>query len=205
MKIAIFGDSYAASNNGWPLYLSKMLNAEIHNTAEKGTSLYHVLKSLRKLNATYDYYIFTSTSKSRFPISNNRTFIVNSLRRGGKDDEEVDLARELFYKHVYDEEFFSDLYHLIFNEILNLLKDKKYICLPVYGTLGTDFYLRQITDLENSVLTETEFLETINNSKIRPNHMFMPNNIILAEKLSAHIKGDILNLKSSDFVTPSNF
>lgn len=77
MKIAIYGDSFAADYNGWPLYLKKILKCSVvHSYGLHGGSAEYAYSMFLQTHEKYDVILFlwTSTNRSSLILKENSRF-----------------------------------------------------------------------------------------------------------------------------------
>ena len=129
MIIGLFGDSFGVQKlnqpfDGWVNLLSKHCN--IVNHCQSGASQYRILQQLKTANVDkFDQIIITHTSPSRLFVRSNPVH-ANSEYHQNCDviftdvesrQDEFSRACQLYFKHIYDEEFNFDLHNLICQEI----------------------------------------------------------------------------------------
>lgn len=134
MKILICGDSFAADWTtqypevfGWPNLLAKQYN--VTNCAEAGVSEYKILKQLQANTLDdYDFIIVVHTSVSRVHIEthplhkdglhNNCDLIYNDLVNAKRKNTVVQAGID-YFKYVFDEQYYIDIYEMILDKIVN--------------------------------------------------------------------------------------
>ncbi len=133
-KILIAGDSFAApypgATSGWPNLLSNTYN--VKNTAQAGISEYKILKQIQSENINqYDLVIVSHTSPSRIHIKKhpvhstelhkNCDLIFTDIENQNHWFNKKILAAKLFFKYIFDDEYQTDVYSLMREEINRLI------------------------------------------------------------------------------------
>jgi len=133
-KILIAGDSFAApyprAKSGWPNLIADQFKTT--NIAQAGVSEYKILKQIQSINLNqYDLIIISHTSPSRVHIKKhpihttdlhkNCDLIYTDIAEKNHWFNKQVLAAKLFFKHIYDDEYQTDLYNLLRKEINSLI------------------------------------------------------------------------------------
>jgi hypothetical protein len=148
-KILIFGDSFAADwsvkyieYKGWPNLLQEQF--DVTNIAQAGVSEFKIYKQLLTVNvADYDIFIVSHTSPYRIPVRKHPVHHLDSLHSNAdliytdiefhsnrlKNIFNFPLRTAInFYKHLYDEEFYTLTYNMLRDKINDILTNKRVIC-----------------------------------------------------------------------------
>ena len=129
MKILLLGDSFsvAIKNDnilGWPILLEKYFSVD--NKSQSGISEFRILENLKKSNLdSYDKIIISHTSPMRTyvkynPLHQNTThhkncdIIFSDIEHR---TDEFSSACQLFFKHIFDINYATDIHNLICQEI----------------------------------------------------------------------------------------
>lgn len=133
MKILIIGDSFAAKYNGAYLGWSEMLEKENHvtNLAQAGVGEYKILKQVTSVDVRkFDCVIISHTSPYRIHtlhhplhtegIHKHCDFIYEDVKGRLPDVEN-------FFTKYFDLDYANHVYKYIYNEIMMILKDTKFI------------------------------------------------------------------------------
>jgi hypothetical protein len=148
MKILICGDSFASPtpvDYAWYNLLSK--NAIITNVAQAGVSEYKILKQLTNQDIDlYDLVIVSHTSPNRVFIFNHpihtqgshvNTDLIYSdiIYHYQKNPKNLVLeTAKNYFEHIFNEEYYQDIYQLIQDKMLDILKTKKSLHLtPIFN------------------------------------------------------------------------
>jgi hypothetical protein len=134
IKILIAGDSFAApcpgETSGWPNLLSNIYN--VKNIAQAGIGEYKILKQIQSENLNqYDLVIVSHTSPSRIHIKThpihsndlhkNCDLIFTDIENRNHWFDRRILAAKLFFKHIFDDDYQTDIYSLMRQEINRLI------------------------------------------------------------------------------------
>jgi hypothetical protein len=172
MKIFVFGDSFAANENGWV----KTIPGDITNFAENGIGEYKIYKKIMT-NLNFDKAIVCHTSPWRVharrhpihckdPNRSNNDFLLNDVEHYSKLNNEMSLVNSYLMKY-YDPDYQLDIYKLLVKEIMNL-KD----------TINITFHNREDTDL-----IQTNFNDIWKTHPGEINHMSAEGNEIISKKV----------------------
>lgn len=217
MKIAIFGDSYAAKGcptsvpNEWATLLSKKNNNyKIQNFAKCGTSLWWSYDLFLNNYKNFDLIIFVITRFGRLPLVIDGSGVgaapsaINKLNYE-TNKHHIKLLTTARDYYIYLQNDKQDLFlHKKIVEELVKVNDKKIILIPIDDSIPIEFQkifkhtLHDITQLEikTNFKKNTKF---IMETEHRSNHMSIENNIILAEKLHQVIQGTCDSISIDDF------
>jgi hypothetical protein len=148
MSIGLFGDSFGYQKRnhpypGWVELLSQ--HYIIDNHCECGVGEYKILKQLQSADLdSYDAIIVTHTSYSRVfveynPLHANSEYhkncdILYTDIEGHKD--EFSRAGQLYFKHIFNDEYARDMHNLILKEIDSLLAGKLVVHLTPFDHTG---------------------------------------------------------------------
>ena len=136
-RTLICGDSFAA--NWTKQYPSKMgwVNwFDADNVAQAGVSEYKILKQIESVQMSdYDSIIVVHTSPYRVhtgknPLHKNSVMhdscdlIYSDLENSNSNDPVVNAGLQ-YFKHIFDTEYYDDLYRLVFDKIKTLTGNKK--------------------------------------------------------------------------------
>lgn len=222
MKIAIFGDSYAAGHlydrpdgyEPWPVYLQNMTDHDITNYAISGSSFQYSAQLFLKDYSQYDKIIFVITSPGRMYISNpllhdNRLRHVAglthiewlwnaySLNRSEKMAAlpYIDAAKS-YYTYLYDHEQAKLFHTALYEKLERTTPPGTVLWLPVIAC--------SVGKLEGTVTTlnDISMIDGIwetNQMDDRCDHFNDNNNRLLAEKINRWIETGDINLNVSEF------
>ena len=134
MNILICGDSFAADwttqypdAQGWPNLLAKEYT--VTNVAEAGVSEYKILKQLQSVDLNnYDAVIVSHTSVSRVHIERHPTHsglhkncdLIYTDLINTKDKNKVVKAGIDYFKYVFDDAYYKDIYEMLLDKIVNV-------------------------------------------------------------------------------------
>lgn len=134
MNVLICGDSFAADWTtqhpelvGWPNLLAQQ--HLVTNVAEAGVSEYKILKQLQTNQlSNYDFILVVHTSVSRVHIQHhpvhhsglhkNCDLIYNDLVNAKHKNKVVEAGID-YFKYIFDEKYYSDVYELFLDKIVN--------------------------------------------------------------------------------------
>ena len=217
MKIAIFGDSYAASTGptSWGSLLATMNNCEVKNFAKRGTSLFYSYLRFIENYINFDVIVFLVTAPGRLyhdEQSIPNLFSAEYRLKNGPHSPEVEAlikASMQYYLHLQHFEFDKFVHLSIIEKIVNLSKEnnKKLIMLPALGESknmeimpysGGGFFLDRINIEERKHFGVSH--EGMHFEKARlQNHISDTNNLIFAKLISRIINGEELKVYAEDF------
>lgn len=160
VKILICGDSFAAD---WTLqhsHLSGWVNllAEIHdvtNIAQAGVGEYKILKQVRSANLElYDAIIVVHTSPNRVHVEHNPLhgdsvlhkdcdFIFTDIIDSNSKSLVVKAGID-YFKYVFDEQYYADLYDLMYAEIVRVTPASKTLHLSFFKDMQSDINLHNV-------------------------------------------------------------
>ena len=174
MRIFVFGDSFAATPNGW----ASMLDGEVSNFAENGIGEYKIYKAL-KTYLNFDKAIICHTSPWRVharthpvhknnPTRFNNDFMLNDVEYHSKINKDMKIVHE-YLKKYYDPEYQEDTYKVFVNELMRISK-------TIHITFHEPDDTKQITH---------NFNEIYKKHPGQINHMSHEGNKIIAEKVQA--------------------
>ena len=147
-KLGIFGDSfgYQKTRDPFPSWVD-LLSREylVDNHCECGVGEYKILKQLQQADLDrYDAIIVTHTSYSRVFVEHNPLHATSETHKncdilysdieGHKD--EFSRAGQLYFKHIYSDEYARDMHNLILQEIDRLLVGRKVIHMTHFDHAG---------------------------------------------------------------------
>ena len=172
MKIFVFGDSFAADENGWV----KTIPGDVTNFAENGIGEYKIYKKIMT-NLNFDKAIVCHTSPCRVhtrrhpihggdPNRSNNDFLLNDVEYHSKLNNEMSLVNS-YLKKYYDADYQLDIYNLLVKEIMRL-KD----------TINITFH-----DREDTNLIQSNFHHIWKTHPGQINHMSDEANKIVGEKI----------------------
>ena len=174
MRIFVFGDSFAATPNGW----ASMLDGEVSNFAENGIGEYKIYKAL-KTYLNFDKAIICHTSPWRVharthpvhkndPTRFNNDFMLNDVEYHSKINKDMKIVHE-YLKKYYDPEYQEDTYKVFVNELMRISN-------TIHITFHEPDDTKQITH---------NFNEIYKKHPGQINHMSHEGNKIIAEKVQA--------------------
>jgi len=205
-NLIVVGDSFCASNDGWPQQLADTLGLNLICYGRGGESWWAVRKFLATLtadqiNATQTI-VFVHTNAERIPTDNSKLVTFDYQNPNLKDQEE--LAVHLYYKHVFNPEFMFWAQQQWFAEIEQQWKNKQVLHLHSFPwttqhKFSATTVLPSLCALSLNELGAETF-SLIND--VRPNHLNRYNNGILAHQLSEIIASNTVGtvtLKVEEF------
>lgn len=217
MKIAIFGDSYAASTGptSWGSFLATMNNCQVENFAKRGTSLFYSYLKFIDNYKNFDVIVFLVTAPGR--LHHPEQAIPNlfsaeyRLKNGPHPPgvEELIKASIQYYLHLQNSEFDSFVHLSIIEKILKLSEEenKKLIMLPAMGEsknmeimhhADPDFFLDWVNFHERKHFRIPISGMSFERTRLQ-NHITDVNNLIFAKLLTRIINGEELIIKGTDF------
>ena len=231
MKIAVFGDSFAAPLHkfkkdiglkSWVDHLSERYN--VTNYAVEGSGLYYSLKQLTATNYLYDKIIFVITRPGRLYLDNNPILNknghehLNSLPmaeytfneyKDRTDAESIEItkishAAIQYFTYIQRLKYDMFVHDLQVDYIKNIRPD--IILIPAFN----DSYrfhminpcLYNITELENKHWGIPKDYSSPDD--YRRCHMSNENNLILSKLAEQWLQGEPVNININDFVVPAD-
>ena len=150
MKILICGDSFAVDwtkqfpdDSGW------VNEFEAINLAQAGVSEYKILKQLQSVDLNqFDRIIVAHTSPYRVHVENNPLhkesvlhkdcdLIYSDLENADTSNPIVDAGLK-YYKHIFDMEYYKDMYELIQEEIIKMTTPRQTIHITFFKDVNAD-------------------------------------------------------------------
>lgn len=177
MKLLICGDSFAVDwTKQYPNDTGWVNQFESTNIAQAGVSEYKILQQLKSVELyQYDRIIVAHTSPYRVHVSNNPIhkhtalhkdcdLIYSDLVNSDSTDPIVDAGLK-YYKHIFDMEYYEDIYELIQEEIIKLTDSRKTIHITFFKDVHADknFYdvfqkhrgvMNHLTATGNQIISE---------------------------------------------------
>lgn len=155
-KILICGDSFSAdysikdsSLQGWVNFLAK--DYSITNLSDAGSSEYRILKKLESANLDdYQGIIICHTSPFRVYIKEHPVYKDDVLHKNcdliysdieyhcSKTKNRTLSAAKNYFEQIFDDEYYKDVYFLIQDKILELVKNHK--CLHLTPLFDEQLY-----------------------------------------------------------------
>ena len=219
MKIAIYGDSFAASNGptSWTSILKTKFDTTVY--ALGGSSLFWSYKNFIATYKNFDTIIFLVTDFGRLYVADKNIahavcnlFCVEHSLKTSLDASLFNIfnAAKQYYTYLQEEEYELSMHYLMIEKIQNLCKEsnKKLILVPcMWSSLRPEF-----TDIFDS----TFCLSDINNKEREhfgvphegmfaerkdrlQNHISDDNNLILANIMTDLIEGHQLKVDINNF------
>lgn len=192
-NIIIVGDSFCASENGWPGMLSQRLGLTLINHGQGGQSWWNVRNFLTNVNeeiiANTEVIVFVHTNAGRIPTNNTQLGIID---HSAEPKTEIEKAVQLYHKYIHEPEFLNWAQQQWFLEINQKWGHKKNVHLhsfPWSVDYGKSLLgLNILTNLCSISLNElgTDKFELFNDQRI--NHLNDYNNNELACQLSTLIQ-----------------
>ena len=147
-RIGLFGDSfgYQKRNEPFPSWVDLLAcEYSIDNHCECGVGEYKILRQLQWANLDrYDAIIVTHTSYSRVYVEYNPLHADSEYHKncdilfadieGHKD--EFSRAGQLYFKHIWSDQYARDMHSLILKEINHLLTDRPVIHITHFDHTG---------------------------------------------------------------------
>jgi len=229
MKIAIFGDSFAAPLHkfkkdiglkSWADHLAEKY--DITNYAVEGSSLYYSVKKFISVNQLYDKIIFVITLPGRLYLNENPILeqhnhehisslaLAEHMYNYYKDSVDtvsiefttVAQAAIQYFTHIQRINYERFVHNLQIDYIKSIRPD--IILLPAF----TDSYHFDINNICLYDITELEHAhwgiprDYGSPGDYRRCHMSKENNLILANLADRWLQGEPVNINISDFVVP---
>lgn len=217
MKIAIFGDSYAASTGptSWGSLLSTMNNCEVKNFAVRGTSLFYSYLKFIENYKNFDIVIFLVTAPGRLYHAEQsipNLFSAEYRLKNGPHSPEVEVlikASVEYYLHLQNSEFDNFVHLSIIEKIVKLSKEnsKKLIMLPSMGETknmeimphsGQDFFVDWINIEERNYFNIPHHGMSYERTRLQ-NHITDTNNLVFARLLTRIVNGEEFKIDRTDF------
>lgn len=217
MKIAIYGDSYAAEYynpkkiNPWVSIIRQQeKNFEIDNFSQSGSSLYFSITKFLENHFLYDKVVFIITHPGRLFVPNNEEFphvsnIVNCdlrIKSSNKISEKVIMESARNYLRDVqnnDEEIFK--HHCMFEKI-SRIRNSNILFIPVNRLSIPGYNGTVLTDISNIDIDYYKNNTFATRKDLRCCHMNQPNNEILANKVSSWLNGGDFTLDIHHFQPP---
>lgn len=155
MKVLICGDSFAADwspqynqLSGWPNLLSN--RHTVTNLAQAGVGEYKILKQLQSVDLNqYDALIVSHTSPNRVHIEQhpvhynsvlhkNCDLLFNDISAADKTNPVVDAAIG-YFKYVFDETYYNDIYQLLVDESFRLTNNCNVLHISFFENIKVDY------------------------------------------------------------------
>lgn len=218
MKIAIYGDSFAASNGptSWTFILKKKFDVTVY--ALGGTSLFWSYKNFISTYKDFDTIIFLVTDFGRLYVADkdiapsvcNIFCVENSIKTCQGPLLNILNAAKQYYTYLQEEEYELSMHYLMIEKIQNLCKEsnKKLILVPCMrtslhpeftDTFDSTFCLSDINNKEREhfgIPHEGMFAERKDRLQ---NHISDDNNLILANIMTDLVEGRQLKVDINNF------
>ena len=220
MKIAIFGDSFAAPGgpHGWPDLLADTHQHNIKNFAQGGSSLFWSYKKLLTHIGKVDVVIFVVTTPGRlyYPDDDLQQHICNSwcvdAGLAGKTDlvnisnRPLYQAAKEYFSHLAQPDFDWYVHDQIVKSIDELCakQNKRLILIPAFeqNVPYQNIFTFSLYDVTTEELKAT-FGDTVYKTEksTRANHMSQENNRRLAKIVNDLLQGNLstVNIDSFEF------
>jgi len=217
MKIAIFGDSYAASTGltSWGSLLSTMNRCQVENFARRGTSLFYSYLKFIENYKNFDIIVFLVTAPGRLyheeaiPNLSSVEYRLKTCEPYQHKEQELFKAAIQYYLHLQDSKFDNFVHIALIEKIvkLSIENDKKLIMLPSLGESknieimkysGLEFFLDYVNVEERKhfgIPDNRMYLERLR----LQNHITDENNLVFAKLLTRIINGEEFKINRSDF------
>ena len=188
-NIIVVGDSFCASDSGWPGMLAQRLNLTLINHGYGGQPWWNVRNFLNTIDqetlTNTEVMIFVHTNAGRIPTSNSQ---IGHVDHSAEPKTEIDKTIQLYYKYIHEPEFLNWSQQQWFLEINQRWGHKKIVHLHSfpwsleYGKSLSGINIS--TNLCSISLNElgADKLELFDDT--RPNHLNNRNNNELACQLS---------------------
>ena len=148
MKVAVFGDSFAASQD--PVSWTRQSNWDVDNFATNGSSEYRILKTLKDTDISrYDLIIVVHTSANRIYVPQNPLYKNHDTHSNcdliyldmySKPDSEYRDHVVWWFENVFDLDSAQHMHELLIKESLELTKHKRSIHLTFFENLHKDVF-----------------------------------------------------------------
>lgn len=231
MKIAVYGDSFAASLHkfkkdiglkSWVDHLSEKY--DVTNYAVEGSGLYYSVTKLKATKHLYDKIIFVITTPGRLYLEGNDILekyesvhlsalpmaeFVYSQRKDEIDPVSIELAKIYnasiqYFTHIQRVKYDRFVHDLQVDHIKSIRPD--IILIPAFSdSYRFNMYnpcLYDITDMENKHWGIP--IRNTSPEDRRRCHMSIENNLILAGLAERWLQGEPVNININDFVVPAN-
>jgi hypothetical protein len=171
MKLAIVGDSFATdwsvkypNCKGWPNMLSEIYN--VTNLAQAGCSEYKILKQLKTIKIeNFDLIIVSHTIFDRIhtlkhPVHHNDSlhnqcdliFSDIEYHNSTSSTNTALTAAYDFFKYHYDENFYKDIYKLIFDEIDRITSGVPTLHISHFDNINVDINFYKVYKKHNGLI-----------------------------------------------------
>lgn len=150
MKILICGDSFAVDwTKQYPNHRGWVNEFDATNLAQAGVSEYKILKQLQSVDLhQFDRIIVAHTSPFRVHVGSNPIHKNSVLHKDCdliySDLEHADVTHPVvdaglkYYKHIFDMDYYTDVYGLIQEEIIKLTSNRKTIHITFFKDVNAD-------------------------------------------------------------------
>ena len=192
-NLIVVGDSFCSYSEGWPRTLATELNLNLICHGGGGQPWWNARNFITQLpQDTIDnaeYLVFAHTTFNRIPTLNEELGKIDYRK---KAITEIEKAKELYFKYIYEQEFLTWAQEQWFEEISRTWTDKKLCHLHCFpwsveiskSLLGINV-TTNLTALSLNELGTTEF-NLFNDS--RSNHFNDHNNIQLGFQIAEQLK-----------------
>jgi hypothetical protein len=148
MTIGLFGDSfgYQKKDEPYPSWVDLLAKqSTIDNCCECGVGEYKILKQLQSADLNqYNMIIVTHTSHSRVFVEHNPLHATSAYHQNcdilyadiESHKDEFSLACQLYYKHIFSDEYARDIHNLILKEIEEVIGDRPVIHMTHFDHTG---------------------------------------------------------------------
>lgn len=220
MKIGVFGDSYADKRFAekhfkdnpkiWYNFLELEYNHDIDCYGESGSSILFSADLIEKYACNYDLAIWCLTIPGRFSLPhviNDRSYHITTA--GAKcqvNDVEINKKHSVcidYLKYIFD----WDSENLVGRSIVDYLmnKHKNIMIIPCFRwPLDTEFHLYKLCLQEANIYFPKKTIPEIyeNYNDLRPGHISVDNQKILARLINEKLEPGIFQTDYSNFISP---
>jgi hypothetical protein len=225
MKIAIFGDSFAANNPRNPTASWMDLLSEIHdvkNFAEQGSSLFYSVDQFLKNHHDFDKIIFVVTDVNRIylpdhhikdlrrhqaglPSVERQLFQLSQLKKYNDNDLQklkILTAVKDYFQYIQNDDYDSYVYNLMIKDILDKRPDAVLIpaCSATSNFYKGKSYMKDISFKElDGWSLDINWAQT---ADYRHAHMSAENNAIFFRNVLKWLSGEEVNIDIDEYVQP---
>lgn len=187
-NIVIAGDSFCASQDGWPAHLANLLNLNLICHGVGGQSWWNAREFVDSLDESTiektEVMVFVHTNSDRIPTHNTQLGLID---HSAEPVTEIQKAIHLYYKFIHEPSFLKWAQQQWFSEISQRWGHKKLVHLHSFpwSVVDSDLLtgLNITTNLCSLSLNElgAQTFSLFNDH--RANHLNTHNNTVLAQQL----------------------
>ena len=125
-NIIVVGDSFSSNPIGWPTTLATELNLNLICYGVGGQPWWSARNFITKLATdtvdNAEFIVFAHTNAERIPTSNEE---IGQIDHSKQPESEIELAIQLYYKYIHEQDFVTWAHQQWFTEISRLWGHKK--------------------------------------------------------------------------------